>query len=497
MTNIEWHDLAKKSKFQVFNFINGDQIACSGMDSISNYSPRDGSLLYEISEGTCAEVDMAVISAKAAFEDGRWWKYTAHERKLILNNLANLIEENQDQLALFECLDTGKPITNALTDDIPRAINTIRNSAENIDKVLGPFGCDGNVIGYQLRKPVGVVAGIIGWNFPLWLATQKVGPALAMGNSLVLKPSEQSSLSTWRLAELALEAGVPEGVFNVVNGAGKTVGDALAHHRDVDLLTFVGSSDVGKQMMVSAGQSNMKRLILECGGKSPFLVFDDCSEDLDFIAADIVETAFFNQGAVCGAGTRVLLQKSVKDKLMPKLLEQAAHLIPSDPLNGDTNFGALINESHMNKVLGYIESGEQEGATLIYGGNQVNQETGGYYIEPTIFDNVDSKQKIAKEEIFGPVLSVFTFEDEKEAISLANDTCFGLAAYAATQNVGRVHRLGQGLNAGHLAILSTSLPSSGSVSIAMEGHKESGFGFEGSLDGLKAYTVSTTVNTYV
>ena len=318
-----------------------------------------------------------------------------------------------------------------------------------------------------------------------------------MGNSLVLKPSEFTSLSACRFAELAIEAGVPNGVFNVVNGAGKTVGDRLARHPDVGLMTFVGSSATGKQMMISAGQSNMKRVILECGGKSPYLVFDDCPADLDGLAADIVDTAFPNQGALCVAGTRLLLQAGIREKLLPKILKLTQALVPQDPLDPDTRFGAIMDRAHMHKVLGYIDSGKKEGAELLLGGHQVRAETGGFYIEPTIFDQVDPNAKIAQEEIFGPVLSVLSFETEEQAIAIANNSDYGLAAYAATMDSARARRLGRKLNAGIFACVSTSTPRGGGVSIPIEGHKQSGFGLEGGVEGLKAYTVATMVNQYI
>jgi len=363
--------------------------------------------------------------------------------------------------------------------------------------IICPSGSNGGVVAYQERTPVGVVGGIVGWNFPLTLAAQKVGPALMMGNSLVLKPSEFTSLSACRFAELAIEAGVPNGVFNVVNGAGKTVGDRLARHPDVGLMTFVGSSATGKQMMISAGQSNMKRVILECGGKSPYLVFDDCPADLDGLAADIVDTAFPNQGALCVAGTRLLLQAGIREKLLPKILKLTQALVPQDPLDPDTGFGAIMDRAHMHKVLGYIDSGKKEGAELLLGGNQVRAETGGFYIEPTIFDQVDPNAKIAQEEIFGPVLSVLSFETEEQAIAIANNSDYGLAAYAATMDSARARRLGRKLNAGIFACVSTSTPRGGGVSIPIEGHKQSGFGLEGGVEGLKAYTVATMVNQYI
>lgn len=493
----EWKQRADESEFKVFNFIDGKILNCQGSYMLEKVCPRDGKLIYKFGEGTGGEVDSAVRSAREAFDDGRWRKLTAYQRKTILLRLAQLVEEQGESLAMYDCLDVGKPITHAINIDVTSAVASLKYSAENAGKIFSPLGTDGGVLAYQQRKPLGVVGGIIGWNFPLSLAASKLGPSLAMGNCLVLKPSEYTPLSACRLASLAIEAGVPPGVFNVVNGTGNIVGDTLARHSDVDLLTFVGSTTIGKQLMVSAGQSNMKRLILECGGKSPYIVFDDCPDDLDALAADIVETAFPNQGALCVAGSRLLLHKSIKDKLLPKILEHTKRLIPGDPLSPDTQFGAIINEAHMNKILGYIEGAKKEGAELICGGHQVNRDSGGYYIEPTVFDHVAPDAKIAQEEIFGPVLSVMTFSSEVEAIQLANNSCYGLAAYAATENLGRAQRLIQQLDVGGIAIISTNTLKEGSVELGVEGHKQSGFGMELGMDGLQAYTVSTLANLYV
>lgn len=500
MTDINWAERASNADLVVRNFINGCHTDIRpGDNTISKQSPRDGRLLYQFSSGSRDDVEDAVTNAREAFEDGLWSDASLQQRKAILQAWASLVDTHREELALLDCLDVGKPITNALNFDLPIAADTIRNCAENMDKLFAPSASDGGMMGYQLRKPIGVVGSIIGWNFPLWMAAIKAAPALAMGNSLVLKPSEFTPLSATRLAELASEAGVPTGVFNVVHGNGKTVGAALAHHADIDLLSFTGSSATGKQMLLASGHSNMKRLMLECGGKSPYIVFDDCPDNLDVIAADVVETAFSNQGEWCCASSRLLIQDSIKDKLLPKIIELAAELKPQDPLDPNSTFGPLINELHLQKVLSFIDSGKQEGAHLIFGGQRVNVDTGdtdnqGYYLEPTIFDNVNPQQKIAQEEIFGPVLSVITFKDEAEAIQIANNTCYGLAAYAATENLGRAQRLTQRLNAGHLSIVGTSSFSGGSVELGLEPQKQSGFGHESGFAGLTAYTVSTSVN---
>lgn len=489
-----WQQRAKAADLQVRNFIEGEYRDCAGDTVVSKYSARDGQLLYQFGEGNGSEVEAAVSSARAAFDDGRWRGLPVSARKAVLQKLADLVEAHKEEFALYECLDVGKPISNALNDDLGRAIHSLRSAAEGIDNLLSPSGSDGFNLSYRLRKPVGVVVGICAWNYPLAIAASKLGPALITGNSLILKPSEFSPLSTGLLAELAVEAGIPPGVCNVVNGSGAVVGDRLAHHNEVDLISFTGGTATGKRLMSAAGQSNMKRLVLECGGKSPYLVFDDHPGDLDFIAADVVSTAFPNQGALCVAGTRLLVQNSIKEQLLPKIIEHAKKITPADPLDPETTFGALINEAHMEKVMGYVESGKQEGATLLYGGNRVNTESGGYYIEPAIFDSVSPSQRIANEEIFGPVLSVFGFEDEDEAIKIANSTCFGLAAYVGTKNLTRIQKVSHGLNTGIIVVASTDKPSGGLISIGIEGHRQSGFGFEGGADGLAAYTVSSAVH---
>lgn len=500
MKTTNWEARAQVANLHVQNMINGKLSDCLGEEYITKHSPRNGQPLYKFRIGTGKEIDEAVACARRTFSDGRWSNQSVHQRKTVLQKLYDLVEENQEELALLDCLDVGKPISNALGEDIQMTLVFLKGHIEGADKLLSPSGRDGSDFAYKLRKPVGVVGGIIGWNYPLLMAVMKLGPALIMGNSLVLKPSEFTPLSAIRLASLALESGVPPGIFNVVQGAGATVGAALANHLDVDMLSFTGSSATGKKMMAAASQSNMKRLLLECGGKSPYIIFDDCPDDLDFLAANIVATAFRNQGEFCSAGTRLLLQDSIKDRLLPKILQQAAALKPQDPLDPASNFGALINEAHLQKVLGYIDSGEKEGAKLILGGKRIHVDTGtsdtqGYYLAPTIFDHVNPQQKIAQEEIFGPVLSIMTFSDEAEAISIANNSCYGLIAYASTENLGRAQRLARDINTGYLAIVGSSTMSEGNVmAIGSEPHRQSGFGSETGMDALASYTVNTTVH---
>ena len=495
MSDIDWHQRAETTEFSVRNFIDGQYSDCVGSETIEKYAPNTGKLLYQFAAGDGSEVEQAVACAERAYKEGVWSQLSVGERQAVITKLADLVEAKAETFALYESLDVGKPITNALHDDMARTVSGLRSCVTHIDKLLGNCGNDAGSLVYQTRSPIGVVAGIAGWNFPLTLAAGKIGPALITGNSIILKPSEFTSLSASLLAELATEAGVPAGVVNVVHG-GPAVGDAIARHHKIDMLSFVGSSATGKLLMKAAGESNMKRLNLECGGKSPFIVYDDCEDYLDVVAAMVVQNAFPNQGALCVAGTRLLVQNSIREKLMPKILEHAKAIEPKDPLDPTCSFGAMMNEAHMNKVLGYIESGKADGAELICGGQQILKETGGFYIEPTIFDGVKPGDRISQEEIFGPVLAVIGFEDEAEAVEIANGTCFGLGAYIATQNLGRAQRMGRDIKSGMIQIFGSAAPSGGGVSVSIAGQKQSGFGYVGGVDGLAAYTYASTVFSF-
>lgn len=496
-----WLNQADGLDLSVRNFIGGSSLeSLSGDQSaISKDFSGDGRKLYALAAGCDADVNQAVSSARRAFLVGSWSNASVQYRKKVMYQLAALIEKHSDELALLECLDVGKPINEALTVDLPRVVATIRYFAEAADKHFGKAFVDGQGpnMNYQVYGPVGVVGAVVGWNFPLLLAAMKVSPALAVGNSIVLKPSEFSSLSAQRFAALACQAGVPEGVFNVVHGHGETVGATLANHCDVDLLTFTGSTSTGKKMMVSAGQSNMKRLLLECGGKSPYIVFDDCPEDLDFLAQDIVAKAFQNQGEVCSAGTRVLIHNTIKSRLLPKIVEQVEKIVPGNPLDPATSFGAMINSQHLEKVLSYINIGISEGAKKLIGGEHILSSSGGCYVTPAVFDDVQASHRIAREEIFGPVLSVLTFSDEKEALQLANDSDYGLAAYIATTDLRRAQGVASRINAGHISIIATSNVSPGGVAIGGESYKQSGFGCEGGLEGMMSYGVCKSTSIFV
>jgi acyl-CoA reductase-like NAD-dependent aldehyde dehydrogenase len=496
--SINWVSRAQEITSCIRNFVGGRQQPESGGEPIEKYSPRDGRLLYRFGAGVAGDVDRAVIAARHAFEDGEWSKWPVQRRKDVLLKLAALIERHCEELALLECMDVGKPIGDASSVDVPYAAQYIRFYAEAADKLHGRvYSADLSSLSYRLDRPVGVVAAVIGWNFPLALAAQKIGPALAAGNSLVLKPSELTSLSAARIAELAIEAGMPEGVFNVIHG-GPVIGKALAHHHDVDLISFTGSSRTGKELLIAAGQSNMKRLILECGGKAPNIVFND-SPNLEAVADAVIARAFGNQGEVCTASSRLLIQESIKDEFLPLVIRRAAALVPGDPLDSETKFGALVSRRHQEKVQAYIQSGFQEGATCVYQSAAPAPHPGGFYVAPVIFDRVSPDQKIAQEEIFGPVLSVISFRDEDEAIRIANRTIYGLSAILWTKNLGRAHRLTQGLKAGWVVVNATEQPKDGSGVgvLAIGGHKESGISAEGGVEGLEEYMSKTAVQFLV
>ena len=494
--NVDWIGRSRALKLRVRNFVAGRYEEQSG-EAVEKYSPRDGSLLCRFGAGEKNEVEKIVAVAREAFEDGRWSKMPTSQRKDALYRLALLMEAHAEELALLESLDVGKPISDALSFDVPASISIVRFNAEAADKVFGKvFGADQTSLAYQLRRPIGVVAAIIGWNFPLVLAATKLGPAMAAGNTLVLKPSELTSLSAARVAELAVEAGVPPGVFNVIHGRG-AVGADLARHADVDLMTFTGSTQTGKKLLIASGESNMKRLILECGGKAPSIVFDD-SPDLEAVADAVAARAFWNQGEVCTASSRVLVHERVKDKFLPMLVARAMSLAPTDPLNPASKFGALVSAEHQKKVLSYIERGRQEGAVAIYESRATAPLEQGFYVAPVVFDAVKVTHTIAREEIFGPVVSVMSFRDEPEAIRIANSTIYGLSAIVWTQDMGRAHRMAQQLKAGWIVVNASGKPvghSSGAIS--MGGLKESGIGVEGGIEGIEAYTSQTAVQYFV
>ncbi|MEM6682075.1 MAG: aldehyde dehydrogenase [Pseudomonadota bacterium] len=471
-------------------FVNGKFVHAASGKTMPAHTPINGTKLADIAACNGLDVDHAVAAARAVFERGAWRQASPNERRQTMLKLADLIQQNAEELALLETLDLGKPIHNTRGVDIPLTIETVRYYAEAINKIydeIGPAPAD--AVSMIVREPLGVIGAITPWNFPLLMAAWKFAPALATGNSIVMKPAEQTSLSLLRLAELMAEAGIPEGVFNVLPGGGPDVGKPLALHNDVDAVVFTGSTATGKLIMGYAAQSNLKRVGLECGGKSPQIIMDDC-DDLDAAADAAAWGVFYDQGQVCTAGTRLLVQRGIKEEFLAKVAAIAKDLAPGDPLDPNTRFGSMVDSTQMNTVLGYIERGKAEGASLMAGGAQALSETGGYYVEPTIFDGVKNDMTIAQEEIFGPVISAITFDTLDEAMSIANDSVYGLAAGIWTSNVNTAHLAGRRLRAGNVWI---NCWDGSDITTPFGGFKQSGFGRDRSLHALDKYTELKTI----
>ncbi|WP_343577096.1 aldehyde dehydrogenase [Pseudomonas sp.] len=484
-TRAEWEARAKALKIEGRAFIQGEYLAAASGETFDCISPVDGRLLAKVASCDAADAERAVQSARATFNSGVWSREAPAARKAVMIRFAQLLEEHAEELALLETLDMGKPIGDALNVDLPGASDSLRWSGEAIDKVYDEVAATSHdQLGLVTREPVGVVAAIVPWNFPLMMAAWKLGPALATGNSVILKPSERSPLTAIRIAQLAIDAGLPAGVLNVLPGYGHTVGKALSLHMDVDTVVFTGSTKIAKQLMVYAGESNMKRVWLEAGGKSPNIVFED-APDLQAAAEAAAAAIAFNQGEVCTAGSRLLVQKSIKAKFLPLVVEALKGWKAGHPLDPETNVGALVDGRQLEQVLGYIQAGQDEGAKILTGGKRVLEETGGTYVEPTLFDGVSNAMKIAREEIFGPVLSVIEFEDAEEAIRIANDTPYGLAAAVWTRDISKAHLTARALRAGSVWV---NMYDGGDMTAPFGGFKQSGNGRDKSLHAFDKYT---------
>jgi len=485
LTLADWQQRARDLQIEGRAFIQGEYCAAADGGQFDCISPVDGRVLAQVASCEQADAERAVASARATFDAGSWSRLAPAKRKAVLIRFADLLEAHREELALLETLDMGKPIGDSLAVDIPGAARALRWSGEAIDKIYDEVAATPHdQLGLVTREPVGVVAAIVPWNFPLMMACWKLGPALATGNSVVLKPSEKSPLTAIRIAQLAIDAGIPAGVLNVLPGYGHTVGKALALHMDVDTLVFTGSTRVAKQLMIYAGESNMKRVWLEAGGKSPNIVFAD-APDLEAAAQAAAGAIAFNQGEVCTAGSRLLVERSIRERFLPMVVEALKGWKPGNPLDPATNVGALVDTQQLNTVLGYIEAGRGAGAQVLIGGQRTLEETGGLYVEPTIFDGVDNAMKIAQEEIFGPVLSVITFDSAEEAIAIANDTPYGLAAAVWTADLSKAHRTARALRAGSVWV---NQYDGGDMTAPFGGFKQSGNGRDKSLHAFDKYT---------
>ena len=482
-SRVDWHQRAAALSIDGRALINGRRVeSAQQFDCIS---PLDGRTLGSVARSGADDIDAAVAAARAAFEDGRWANRPPAARKKVMQRFAELILAAKEELALLETLDVGKPIRDSLSVDVPAAARCIAWYGEAVDKIYDEIAPTGrNALALIQREPMGVVGVIVPWNYPMIMAAWKLGPALAAGNSVVLKPSEKSPLTALRLGELALEAGLPEGVLNVVPGFGHEAGEALALHMDVDAIGFTGSTRVGRKMLEYAGRSNLKRVYNELGGKSAFLVFPDF-DDMRRAAKTVAGAMFYNQGESCNAPSRLLLHEGIADEFVALVAAEAPHYQPGDPLDPATKMGAIVDATQLESVLGFIESGRAEGARTVVGGQQVRQESGGFFVEPTIFDGAQPGMKIAREEIFGPVLSVLRFKDEADAVALANDSPYGLQASVWSSHIDRAHRVARALRAGTVHI---NQYDEDDLTVPFGGYKQSGNGRDKSLHALDKYT---------
>jgi len=482
-------DLSSTLKFDGRAVINGERVAARDGQTFDSVSPVDGRLLTQVARCGQADVDAAVTAARAAFEDRRWSGMAPAARKRVMIAFADQLLAHADELALTETLDMGKPIKYAKGVDVNSAANCIRWYGEAVDKVYDEIApTPSNSLALITREPVGVVGVIVPWNYPLIMAAWKIAPALAAGNSVVLKPSEKSPLTALRLAELALAAGIPPGVFNVVPGFGAEAGSPLALHLDVDCIAFTGSTRVGKQIHVMAGQSNLKRAWTELGGKSPNIVFADCP-DVDRAVQAAVGSIFFNQGESCNAPSRLYVEASIKDAFLEKALKLVPNYQPGNPLDQATVMGAIVDQVQLDSVMRYIGLGQSEGAKLVAGGALAAPVAGGCYVQPTIFDGVTPQMTIAREEIFGPVLAVQSFTDAADVVRQANNSVYGLQAGVWTRDLNKAHGVARALRAGTVHV---NQYDEDDITVPFGGFKQSGVGRDKSLHAFDKYTETKT-----
>ena len=459
---------AENLKLHTDPFINGEFVKGGGK-AFDSVNPATGQVVATLSANTAEEVYAAEKIARAAFEDGRWSGKDPAERKKILMKLGDLIEENLEELAVIETIDSGKPIFDNVTGDVPETAETFRFHAEAIDKIQDAITAgDAAHLSLVVREPLGVVAAIIPWNFPMQMAAWKMAPILAAGNSIIIKPSSLTPLSILKIAELAKEAGIPDGVLNVVLGSGSVVGNALAEHPEIEGITFTGSTVVGKDLLVRSGQTNAKRVFLEMGGKNPCVVMPDC-KDLDRAAEEAVNAVFWNMGENCSSNSKLIVHKDIHDELVKLVVEKTEALKTGDPLDPEMNLGALVEVPHMESVLKHIRLAQEEGARLLCGGEKIGD---GNFITPAVFDGVTSDMTMFREEIFGPGLGIMTFETEEEAVRIANDTEYGLQASLFTDDLTTAHRMSRKLKAGTISV---NCYSEGDIGTPFGGFKQSGF----------------------
>lgn len=467
------------------HFIGGEYVDGLGA-RIEVRNPATGELLASVPDATADDVNRAVAAARASFESGAWRGKDPSEKERILWRFADLMERHKDELAAIESLENGKTLREALRADVNPGIDAVRYYAGWVRRMYGEtIPVDGPYFNYTLREPVGVVGAIVPWNYPTCIATWKFAPALACGCSVVLKPSELTPLTALKMARLALEAGIPAGVFNVITGYGPTAGDTLARHMDVDKISFTGSIQTGRALMKASAESNLKRVSLELGGKNPNIIFPDC--DIDAAIASAFSGIFANKGEVCSAGSRLLLHQDIHDQFVERLTERARKMKVGDPFDSASEMGSQISEQQLRRILGYIETGKKEGAQLRCGGerDQNGANAKGYFVQPTIFSDVKPGMKIAQEEIFGPVLATIRFKDADEAIAIANGTVYGLVSAVWTRDIQLAHRMAREIKAGSVWVNTYNGFDSASP---FGGYKQSGFGRDLGAYALEQYT---------
>jgi len=485
LTRDEWVRRAAAPVARTRLWIDGDFVDAASGQTFECVNPRDGVAFARVAEGDAPDVDRAVGAARRAFESGAWREAAPAHRKSVMLRWAALVREHAHELALLETLNVGKPISNSVTVDVEYAATNLQWYAETIDKMYGevaPVPRDSLTL--IEREPLGVVGAVVPWNYPLIISSWKVGAALAAGNSVVLKPAEQSPLSALLLAELATRAGLPDGCLNVVTGFGPTAGAALGRHMNVDKLAFTGSTEVGKYFLRYAAESNAKPVSLELGGKTPHVVLRDCP-DLDAAASAIAWGVFYNSGQTCHAGTRLVVDRTIEDELLERISGVAAGLQPGDPLEPSTTMGTIVDRVQLERVLGYIEAGRSEGAEVHIGGRQAHPVQGGCYVEPTVFRKVRPGMRIEREEIFGPVLSSVAVEDVDAAVRVANDTPYGLGAAVWTRDLSRAHTVARALRAGTVWVNTFDRSS---IVTPFGGFKQSGTGRDRSMHSIEGYT---------
>ena len=482
LTHEEYSAIANSLSFPTNAFINGQFQSSKSGKTFETINPATGKVIANVAACNADDVERAVVKAREVFDQGHWSKLHPSERKQTLIKLSKLIKRNLNELAVMESVDSGKPVRDCVTIDLPETIDCLLWHAEAIDKIYdqtAPAGED--ALSVIVREPIGVVGCVLPWNFPLLMMAWKIGPALATGNSVIVKPAEQTSLTALRLAELAIDAGIPRGVLNVVTGMGPDVGEPIGLHPDIDMVSFTGSTETGRRFLRYSADSNLKKIVLECGGKNPAIVLDD-AEDLDLVAEHIVNASFWNMGENCSANSRLIVQENIKEALLEKVLAHLRDWKTGDPLDPSNYLGSLVDDEHFKKVCSYLKQDN-----ILVGGTTEKPN----YVLPTIIDQVDPDSKIAQEEIFGPVLSVITVKSFDEAIAVANNTEYGLAASVFTSNGKKAIRAARAIKAGTVTV---NCYGEGDMSTPFGGYKQSGFGGrDNSIHAHDQYTELKTI----